>query len=229
MIEADIAFHDAIYAASGNPLIGQSARLHWVHLRRVMGAVLQQSRQREALWDEHAAIADGDRRAATPTRAARLIDHHGRQASENLLARLADVLDPPTRKGHPMKLTAEQHAQFDRDGYLFFPGLFSREETTTLTDAVPALYSRREAYNVREKGKDAVRTNFAAHLYSEPFARLARHPRMVEPVQELLRRGALHAPVQDQRQAGLRRRRLAVAPGLRHLAERRPDARPSAR
>jgi ectoine hydroxylase len=39
---------------------------------------------------------------------------------------------------------------------------------------------------VREKGKDAVRTNFAAHLYSEPFARLARHPRMVEPVQELI-------------------------------------------
>ena len=36
--------------------------------------------------------------------------------------------------------------------------------------------------NVREKGSDAVRTNFAAHLYSEPFARLARHPRMVEPV-----------------------------------------------
>ena len=56
----------------------------------------------------------------------------------------------------------------------------------TLTDAVPELYSRREAYNVREKGKDAVRTNFAAHLYSEPFARLARHPRMVEPVQDLL-------------------------------------------
>ena len=85
-----------------------------------------------------------------------------------------------------MKLTPEQHAQFERDGYLFFPGLFSSEETKTLTAAVPELYSRREAYNVREKGKDAVRTNFAAHLYSEPFARLARHPRMVEPVQELI-------------------------------------------
>ena len=85
-----------------------------------------------------------------------------------------------------MKLTSEQHAQFERTGYLFFPGLFSREETKTLTDAVPDLYARREAFNVREKGKDAVRTNFAAHLYSEPFARLARHPRMVEPVQELL-------------------------------------------
>ena len=42
-----------------------------------------------------------DRRAATPTRAADLIDHHGRRASDNLLARLADVLDPPTRKGQP--------------------------------------------------------------------------------------------------------------------------------
>jgi ectoine hydroxylase len=38
---------------------------------------------------------------------------------------------------------------------------------------------------VREKGSDAVRTNFAAHLYSAPFARLARHPRMVLPVMEL--------------------------------------------
>jgi ectoine hydroxylase len=85
-----------------------------------------------------------------------------------------------------MKLTAAQLEQFDRDGYLFFPSLFSAEETRTLTDAVPELYSRREDYNVREKGKDAVRTNFAAHLYSEPFAKLARHPRMVEPVQELL-------------------------------------------
>jgi ectoine hydroxylase len=84
-----------------------------------------------------------------------------------------------------MKLTQEQIEQFDRDGYLFFPGLFSPEETRVLTEAVPAIYERREAYNVREKGSDAVRTNFAAHMYSEPFAKLARHPRMVNPVMEL--------------------------------------------
>lgn len=84
-----------------------------------------------------------------------------------------------------MKLSPEQIAQFERDGYLFFPSLFSPDEVKTLTDAVPALYARREAYNVREKGSDAVRTNFAAHLYSEPFAKLARHPRMVEPVQQI--------------------------------------------
>jgi len=84
-----------------------------------------------------------------------------------------------------MRLTPEQLAQFDRDGYLVFPGLFNPDETRVLTDAVPDLYARREAYNVREKGSDAVRTNFAAHMYSEPFARLGRHPRMIEPVQDL--------------------------------------------
>ena len=84
-----------------------------------------------------------------------------------------------------MRLTQEQLAQFDRDGYLFFPGHFNAEETKAMTDAVPELYARREDYNVREKGKDAVRTNFAAHMYSEPFAKLARHPRMIEPVQDL--------------------------------------------
>jgi len=84
-----------------------------------------------------------------------------------------------------MKLNPEQRAQFERDGYLFFPGHFSAEETKVLTDAVPDLYAKREAFNVREKGSDAVRTNFAAHLVSEPFARLARHPRMVEPVTDL--------------------------------------------
>ena len=85
-----------------------------------------------------------------------------------------------------MKLTAEQKAQFERDGYLFFPGLFTPDETRTLTDAVPELYARQEEYNVREKGTQSVRTNFAAHMYSAPFARLGRHPRMIEPVEDLL-------------------------------------------
>jgi ectoine hydroxylase len=84
-----------------------------------------------------------------------------------------------------MNLSKEQLAQFDREGYLFFPALFSAEETANLTNAVPELYKRKEAFNVREKGSDAVRTNFAAHMMSAPFAKLARHPRMVKPVEAL--------------------------------------------
>lgn len=84
-----------------------------------------------------------------------------------------------------MKLSQAQLQQFDRDGYLFFPSLFSPAEVKVLTDEVPALYAQRRPENVREKTGDVVRTNFAAHLYSYPFAKLARHPRMVEPIVQI--------------------------------------------
>ncbi len=84
-----------------------------------------------------------------------------------------------------MKLTQEQLRQFDRDGYLFFPSLFSAAEIKVLNDEVPALFAQRRPENVREKGGDAVRTNFAAHMYNPAFARLGRHPRMIEPVTQL--------------------------------------------
>lgn len=91
MIEADLAFHAAIYAAAGNPLIEQSAQLHWRHLRRVMGAVLQHAGQREAVWDEHQAIADA-MAAGDADGAARLIEEHSRHASDHLAQRLQHVL-----------------------------------------------------------------------------------------------------------------------------------------
>jgi ectoine hydroxylase len=84
-----------------------------------------------------------------------------------------------------MRLGTKQVEDFDRDGYLFFPSLFTPDEIRTLTDEVPRLFAQHRPENVREKGRDAVRTNFAAHLYSLPFARLARHPRMVEPVMQI--------------------------------------------
>lgn len=91
MIEADIAFHRAIYEASGNPLIAQSAQVYWVHLRRAMGAVLQSSVQRQSIWDEHEAIALA-MAEGNSVRAAELTDVHTTVARKNLIARLADYL-----------------------------------------------------------------------------------------------------------------------------------------
>jgi len=85
-----------------------------------------------------------------------------------------------------MNITNKQKEFFDKEGYLFFPSIFSKKEVQNLLHAVPELYEIREEYNFREKGSDVVRTNFAAHLYSEPFAKLARHPRMIGPVEDLL-------------------------------------------
>ena len=91
MIQADLAFHRAIYQASGNPLIAQSIELHWHHLKRVMGAVLQSSQQRQTVCDEHEAIANamaaGDAELAT-----RLVQEHAHEASVQLTARLSEQI-----------------------------------------------------------------------------------------------------------------------------------------
>ena len=82
MIDADLSFHTALYRASGNELIAGSATLHWVHLRRVMGAVLQASGQRKNIWDEHEAIADAIG-AGDGARAAALAEQHVMRACEH--------------------------------------------------------------------------------------------------------------------------------------------------
>jgi DNA-binding GntR family transcriptional regulator len=91
MIDADLAFHSAIYEASGNELIQQSAQIHWVHLRRVMGAVLQVSAQRKHIWDEHERIVKAIRDGDAP-RASALAQEHANHARANILERLEPVL-----------------------------------------------------------------------------------------------------------------------------------------
>jgi DNA-binding GntR family transcriptional regulator len=63
-----------------------------VHLRRVMGAVLQSAAQRESIWDEHEAIAKAIASGNAPL-AAQLSDNHAHMARENLISRLGEVLD----------------------------------------------------------------------------------------------------------------------------------------
>jgi DNA-binding GntR family transcriptional regulator len=56
MIAADMAFHLFLYELSGNPLIAETASLHWQHIRRVMGTYLLRVDAPESIWDEHAEI-----------------------------------------------------------------------------------------------------------------------------------------------------------------------------
>ena len=96
MIEADTAFHRAIYEASGNPYIVDSAQLHWIHLRRVMGAVLLHSGSREGIWDEHEAIRAAIR-AGDAAAAGELSERHAQAARTALLGRLAQALPSSPR------------------------------------------------------------------------------------------------------------------------------------
>jgi DNA-binding GntR family transcriptional regulator len=55
-IEADVAFHTAIYRLSGNGAIEDTVAAQWPHLKRSMGAVLSDADQRPLVWAEHAEI-----------------------------------------------------------------------------------------------------------------------------------------------------------------------------
>jgi DNA-binding GntR family transcriptional regulator len=72
-IQADVAFHTALYRLSGNRAIEDTIAAQWPHLKRSMGAVLDDLEQRPLVWAEHREILrlvlSGD--AAGAERAAR--------------------------------------------------------------------------------------------------------------------------------------------------------------
>lgn len=113
MMDADTALHGAIYDASGNPLIRESAMLHWIHLRRIMGAVLQRRSARKEIWDEHEAICraigEGD-----VDLAAVLSERHANAARENLVRNLRIALGEGGQGGiadAPARRSEGAHAQ----------------------------------------------------------------------------------------------------------------------
>jgi DNA-binding GntR family transcriptional regulator len=87
VIEADMAFHKALYAASGNPYIEQTLEELWHHLRRAMALVLADHQVRAGLWDEHAAIVQAITKRDAK-QAAKLARDHANQAAETLGKRM---------------------------------------------------------------------------------------------------------------------------------------------
>lgn len=89
MIDADLAFHRAIYAAADNPVLSQSAERHWSHIRRAMGAVLQVAGLRTAIWNEHEAMLDAIT-SGDAAKAQLLAQHHCEAAGDNLARQLIE-------------------------------------------------------------------------------------------------------------------------------------------
>ncbi|WP_084458878.1 GntR family transcriptional regulator [Advenella mimigardefordensis] len=56
-VECDMNFHQFLYHKSGNPVILESTKILWFHMRRLMRAILTNNvRPPERVWDEHEAI-----------------------------------------------------------------------------------------------------------------------------------------------------------------------------
>lgn len=87
MIAADMAFHDFIYALSGNPLVAPAMQTHWTQTQRVMGEVLMRDDKPRDIWDQHeallAAVAAGDGDTAE-----RLARRHILDAADFMIDRL---------------------------------------------------------------------------------------------------------------------------------------------
>lgn len=89
-----------------------------------------------------------------------------------------------------MLLTPDQLAQYERDGFLVFPGLFSRQEIAVLRREVARLAGIESEEVVREH-TGGVRTIFRVHetdgaTRSAPFRALVRTPRVLRPVRQAL-------------------------------------------
>ena len=85
-----------------------------------------------------------------------------------------------------MSLTEDQQQEFDRNGYLILPSLFSAEEIAFIRMQLPHLFSDDDPANIREKDGGAVRTAMGLHQRNSIFNKLSRHPRLVTPARQLL-------------------------------------------
>ena len=85
-----------------------------------------------------------------------------------------------------MKLNNEQLQKFEDEGYLIMPDLFSIDEILTLKNEIPEVFRQVRKENVREKDGNTVRTSFATHTYNDVYADFVRHPKVLEPAEQLL-------------------------------------------
>ena len=90
-----------------------------------------------------------------------------------------------------MELTPQQLEQFDRDGFLVFPNLFSKAEVAVLRQEVARL-SHVDSEEVVREHTGGVRSIFRVHeddgaTRSPAFRALVRTPRVLRPVQQVLR------------------------------------------
>src|SRR5260221_9166188 len=96
------------------------------------------------------------------------------------------ILGQRLLRGNAMKLSADQVREFEEQGYLFLPSVYSKAEMDLLNGEVPGLLAQDRPEVVREKGTTAPRTAFHVQTWNPVFSILARHPRLVGPGMQLL-------------------------------------------
>jgi len=101
----------------------------------------------------------------------------------------APRVDPVVWDGTSGPLNESQVDQFDRDGYLLFPELFSQTEVDALlseAESLAAQWPSERPGLVREPESETVRSIFRLHKVSEVYRRLFRDYRILGRARQLL-------------------------------------------
>ncbi len=85
-----------------------------------------------------------------------------------------------------MYLKDEQIEFYRAQGYLLLPGLFSRAEIEVLKREVPVILAEASPGRILERDAKTVRSVYGSHLTNPIFERLTRHPRILEPSQQIV-------------------------------------------
>ena len=85
-----------------------------------------------------------------------------------------------------MDLTEKQISEYDENGWILLPELFSKSEISVLEAAAMDVLRRPGPEVAREPNGDP-HVCWGMHLFDERFGALTRHPRLLLPVEQLMR------------------------------------------
>ena len=91
-----------------------------------------------------------------------------------------------------MQLSQDQLDRFHDEGFLILPAAFSPAEVEVLRRPLARLFAEEVPENFRERTSGQVRTAMGLHRRDETYGKLARHPRLVRPAQQILGDDALY-------------------------------------
>lgn len=107
--------------------------------------------------------------------------------AEHIIPRTDPVIHGHGRSDSPHALSADQLAHYEHKGFLTLPGLMEDTLDTIRAEAETlraTMAGREELYTEPDSGE--LRTIFKPHAYSDAVARIARDPRILEPVKQIL-------------------------------------------
>ncbi len=85
-----------------------------------------------------------------------------------------------------MQLTSEQLKTYEEEGYLLLPNCFTPAEVEVMKTQAGALCLQDLLGKVIKKDGKTVRLIHGAHLENKVFHRLVRHPKLIEPVMQIV-------------------------------------------